>query len=309
MPAENVTAVAPTGAPPPSAEPSPPDDALDLVPDNQLWADEDPEDRDVLIDPPPAKPPEPAEPKAEEPASKDGEPPPEAAPTPGHNLDVGLQKLQQEFTTMRGESQAIQQAVNQLVEKLGDSNGQPAAPAATNGQAQAPAAAIKDAFTDVDLYEPDQLQQAITEAVAASSAITLDAISQRLDSIDQRITSRAADDYWSKWHADTGLDKAQRETIQADAAKYVDEKYGYGEGSTERAAAINVHFDHLADQMVASKKSEPKPNASASARHKPNPDPTESAEIVPPGASARTGPVSNPDDIYLVPDHELWVPD
>jgi hypothetical protein len=285
------SAVVHTGSPPATSSTN--DVLKEVLPDNALWADKEVPTPDVVNGPPPAaKAPEPA------PAST-----PDAAPE-GHQVDKGLQKIQQDFATMRTENDELKAMLTDALGKL-----QTPAPANGDGQPQPPPEPDADPFAEIDMFDPAQLKTAIGQAVAAKGPdatsadleATLDAINKRLDTIDQKVGKRDADDYWSNWQTEKGLTEADQKELETSAAKYVDEKFAYDPAmqKAERAAAINVAFEQLTDQRVASKSPASTPSAPAV-------PPTEGPEIVTPGASARTGPVQGPDDFPTVPDDALY---
>ena len=287
------SAVVHTGSPP-AQETSTNDVLKEVLPDNALWADKEVPTPDVVNDPPPA---------AKAPESAPASPP---APAPeAHQVDKGLQKLQQDFATMRTENAELKALLIDAVGQL-----QALAPTNGDGQPQPPPEPDADPFAEIDMFDPAQLKTAIGQAVAAKGPdamsadlkATLDAINQRLDTIDQQVGKRANDDYWSNWQTEKGLTEADQKELETAAAKYVDEKFAYDPATqkAERAAAVNVAFEQLTDQRVASKKS-PTPTPSV-----PAVPPTEGPEIVTPGASARTGPVENADDFPTVPDSALY---
>ena len=230
-------------------------------------------------------------------------------------LAKDLQKVQQEQSARRQLQEKLEGKVDNLADMferfMSSSRNEPAPESESNALSEfsdvEPSKIVQEAFEDVDMLDADSVQQAMSKIAGSMQGDSslrneLNALRQQVADIGGHIQKGKNDQYWTDFMSQHGLSQSDLDSMKESAHTEVADTGWYQRGSEGYDGAL--HSNILAQAKARSGKHSSGSSIPATRV------PTEGTDIVPQGASARTGiPLSGNDGIELTPPEALWRPD
>ena len=231
-----------------------------------------------------------------------------------NKLSKDIQKVQQEQSARRQLQEKLEGKVDNLADMFerfmtSRNEQQPASaltPDATSATpSNSPNEVVKSAFEDVDMLDGDAVQEAISKIANSiqgdqSLRHELDVLKGTVKDMGGHIQKDQASQYWQDFRTEHNLSEDALSKIRENAHSEIAEMGWYERGSEGYEGAF--HANVLSQAKSGSGR---RSSSSGSARVS-----TAGTDVVPNGASARTGiPVGGDDGIPLTPPEALWRPD
>ena len=241
-------------------------------------------------------------------------PTPKPNEEPDNKIVKDLQKVQQEQSARRQLQEKLEGKVDNLADMFERfmSHRNESGPATESNVPDeysdiSPNKVVQEAFEDVDMLDADSVQSAMTKIASSMQGDKnlrneLDTLRKQVSDIGGHLQKDKTTQYWTDFKEKHSLSQSDLEDMQSSAHDDDAETGWYQRGSEGYDGAF--HSNILAQAKSRNGKQ------SSGSRTSANRVPTAGTDVVPNGASARTGiPVGGDDGIPLTPPEALWRPD